>query len=98
DAIQVSVDVSTCPGITVISLDMDSVTPGAQDTVMVIGGKTATGTIQLSVDAGAIATKSALAPTRCTAIVSAAIAGNTEPDGSNNTTKLVIDVVDLNDF
>ena len=45
-----------------------------------------------------IATASKLSPTRCTAVVRAAIAGNTEPDSTNNSTKLMIDVVDLNDL
>ncbi len=98
DAIQVSVDLSGCPGITADMLDMDSKTAGLQDTVSLKGGASALGSVQLTVDAGTITTSSKLSPTRCTAVVSAAIAGNPGPDNTNNTTKLVIDVVDKHDF
>jgi len=98
DAIQVSVDLSDCAGISLTALDVDPFTSGAQNTVMLKGGKSAVGMAQLSFDAGSITTRSNLSPTRCTAVISTAIAGNSEPDGSNNTTRLMIDVIDANDF
>ena len=79
-------------------LDMDPTTTEVQDTVMVKGGASAAGSLDLSVDATLVATASKLSPTRCTAVVTAAIADNVEPDDTNNTTLLVIDVVDNNDF
>jgi len=97
-AIHVTVDASGCAGITADLLDMDSQTVGLQDTVAVKGGKWAGGSVRLTMRAGAITTASKVSPARCTAIVSTVIAGNTEPDSTNNTANLVIDVVDMNDF
>jgi hypothetical protein len=98
DAIQVSIDLNGCPGITADMLDMDLKMAGLQDTVSLKGGASALGSVRLTVDAGTITTISKLSPTRCTAVVSAAIAGNPGPDNTNNATKLVIDVVDKHDF
>jgi len=98
DAIHVSVDLSGCPGITVTTLDMDRNITGGQNTVAVGGGKSASGLLQLSFDSSAFTTRSKLSPSRCTAMLIAAVPNNTEPDPTNNMTRLIIDVIDGNDL
>lgn len=68
---------------------------GSQATVA--GGATKTGTLPLTATSIQVHTPNKLSPQRCIVSVSAAGPGG-DSDGSNNTTQLVIDVVDKNDF
>ncbi len=86
-----------CPAGTVGAVDFDSRTSGAQSSAMVRGGMTKAGTLKVTINAGAFSTPNRKAPARCTALITATgRAGDT--DASNNTTKLVIDAIDRNDF
>jgi len=86
-----------CPTGTLGTPDYDSKTAGAQATVVVKGGKTASGRLPVTVTAGDFATANAKSPSRCLALVSVTgPGGDTAP--SNSTTRLVIDVYDKNDY
>lgn len=88
-----------CPPGTVGAVDFEARTPGAQSTALVRGGKTARATVSLTIDAARVDSASAEAPVRCTvALTAIGPPGNEEPDVRNNTAKLVIDVLDQNDF
>jgi cysteine-rich repeat protein len=88
-----------CPAGTVGVVDLDRNAPGTQPAITLAGGHTRGGLLALTITAGGFTTTSAASPTRCTALLTATgPAGNTEPDASNNTTRLVIDVIDKNDF
>ena len=87
-----------CPAGTVGIADYDGKTPGAQNSATVKGGATKGGPLPLTINASAFATTNAKSPARCTAVLTATGPSNPDPDPSNNTTKLVIDVIDKNDF
>ncbi|MFI5394004.1 MAG: right-handed parallel beta-helix repeat-containing protein [Candidatus Binatia bacterium] len=95
DTITVSVDRGNCPVGLFGTVDFKS---GTQNSKTVKGGLTATGYLPLTINASAFSTLNALSPTRCTAILTATGPTTPDPDPTNNTTKLVIDVVDWNDF
>jgi len=98
DAISVVVDASGCPGPPVVTLDMDSDTVGNQSIKLVDGGKTGKGTLLLSVAAADVHTPNSKSPHRCTATITATGPSDPDPDTTNNTTSLVIDILDLNDY
>jgi hypothetical protein len=98
DTITVVTSTGTCPAGAVGVADYDKGLAGAQNLVVVKGGATKGGTLALAIDAAAFrSTPNKKAPARCTAVLTAAGPGG-DADGTNNTTKLVIDVVDTNDF
>ena len=81
-----------CPTATVGAVTLD----GAAS-VGVQGGKTAKGVAPLTLSAAALDSPSALSPARCRLTLTAlGPAGDT--DASNNSTQLVIDVIDANDL
>ncbi|MBI1814828.1 MAG: DUF4215 domain-containing protein [Deltaproteobacteria bacterium] len=86
-----------CPPGTVGVADMDPKTPGVQSTMPVKGGSTRSGTVPIVIDPLLFATTNAASPTRCTAQITAT-GPSGDTDGSNNTTRFVIDVIDRNDF
>ncbi len=85
-----------CPPGTVGMVDMNTRMGGVQNPVTVTGGSTKGGKLPLTIDASQFLSPNAKSPVRCTAQISASSMGDT--DGSNNVTKLVIDVIDKNDF
>jgi len=99
--IQLVVTDGTCPTGTVTGLpDFDPSTPGAQDTVLVVGGKRAAARIPLSFSAAAFTSLNRLVATRCTLQISAAavVSGvNVDPTLSNNASGAEINVIDQND-
>lgn len=99
DPISLTVDVSGCPGPPAVAVDFDRKTPGDQTTALVDGGKTAKANVLLTFAAAAVNTVNPKAPHRCTAELTATGPGGpADPDTTNNTTKLVIDILDKNDF
>jgi len=96
DALTVTANAATCPSIVVGAPDMDSRMSGPQNPVTVKGGKIKSGTLPVTASM-AITTPSKKSPTRCIATVTVAGPGG-DTDGTNNTTKLVIDVYDKHDF
>jgi hypothetical protein len=85
-----------CPASTVGIADYDKDMLGEQNTVTVAGGKRVSGKLSVTATT-AFASGGKKSPARCFATISATgPAGDT--DASNNTTKLVIDVYDKNDF
>jgi hypothetical protein len=85
-----------CPSGTIGFFDLDRRTAGMQTRVRLKRGKRAKGTMGLVIRADAFDSPSDESPRRCTALITATGDGDTDP--SNNTTRLVIDVVDRNDF
>lgn len=80
---------TTCPAGTV-----GVVNPAS---AMVKGGATTTTTLPVQVQSTGISTPNKLSPYRCVATVSATGPGG-DTVGTNNTTQLVIDVLDKNDY
>jgi hypothetical protein len=62
-------------------------------TVTLSGGESATVSVPVTATSAGFSAPSKKSPARCTAILTAAPAG-TDPELSNNTTKVVIDVKD----
>jgi len=86
----------TCPSGTMGTADYDKATEGAQNSVTVAGGKTATAKLPVIAAAAGFASANPKSPARCLATITASGPGG-DTDGSNNTTTLVIDVYDKND-
>ena len=97
DAITVVASDGDCPSGTVGVADYNARMPGAQNTAQVTGGRSKAGLLPLTINANAFLSPNAKSPARCTAVLTASGPGG-DSDGSNNTTKLVIDVLDKNDF
>lgn len=97
DLITVTAADGDCPAGTVGVADYNKDMPGQQNTVTVPGGKIASGNLPVTVNATGFATTNKKSPTRCTAVVTVTGPGG-DTDASNNTTRLVIDVYDKNDF
>jgi cysteine-rich repeat protein len=98
DAITLSAS-TTCPGLTLGTPVCDPTTMSSS--VMVKGGAAKKCKITATADAATISTINKLSPQRCTVTLTAT--GPTNPqvaplDASNNTTELVIDVLDKNDY
>ncbi|MBI5503179.1 MAG: DUF4215 domain-containing protein [Deltaproteobacteria bacterium] len=85
-----------CPPGTVGFVDFDRRLSGHQSRMMLRRGRRAKGSLGLIVRAEAFDSPSDESPRRCTALVTATGAGDTDP--SNTTTRLVLDVTDRNDF
>lgn len=100
----INADVGEIPGdtITLSALDGDcapgTVTVLAQPTQPIAGGKAAGGKIQISATNAAFTAKNAKSPGRCTAILTATGPLHPDADPSNNTTNLVVDVNDKEDY
>lgn len=97
DLITVTTSDGTCPVGTVGAVDFDFSKPGAQTSVNVGSGLIRTGSLVLTINGAAFRTTNSVSPTRCTALLNASGALG-DSDASNNTTRLVIDVTDKNDF
>jgi hypothetical protein len=97
DLIVVTAMDGDCPPGTLGAIDYDSEMPGAQNSVTLPSGKVAYGALPVTATAAAFTTSARKSPSRCTATVSVAGPGG-DTDASNNTTQLVIDVYDRNDF
>jgi len=95
--ITVTVTDGTCPSGTVGVVDYDRMTAGNQNFVTVKGGATKGGKLVLSIDGSAFTSHNAKSPHRCVAMATASDAAP-DADTSNDTTRLVIDVIDKNDF
>ncbi len=86
----------TCPAGTMGSVDF-APAPGEQNTVVGAGGQKKTGQVRLTINAASFTTPGAASPSRCLATVTAS-GPAADGDVSSNTTQLVIDVIDKNDF
>lgn len=86
-----------CPPGTLGALDLDSRLPGAQSSVTLRGGELGVGRLLVTASASGFTTSSKKSPARCTATLSVSGPGG-DPNITNNTTQLVIDVYDKNDF
>lgn len=96
--IQLVASDGNCPVGTVVGLpDFDKDTAGAQDSVLLLGGKSAKAVVTLNIAASAFTTFNHVAPTRCTLSFSVTSAGNSDPFPGNNTTPMELNVIDAND-
>ncbi len=94
--VTISASDGDCPPGTVGFVDFDRRIAGIQRTLMLRRGKKAKGSLGLIVDSASFDSPSDESPRRCTALITVTGAGDSDP--SNNTTRLVVDVVDRNDF
>jgi len=96
DAITLSAT-STCPGLTLSAPACDRAT--GSSTVTVAGGKTKACRLTVTADASGISTGNAKSPQRCfVRLTATGPSDEVAPlDASNNSTELVVDVVDNND-
>jgi hypothetical protein len=94
--VTVSASDGDCPPGTVGYVDFDRRQAGHQSQFLLRRGKRARGVLGLTIRADAFTSPSNDSPRRCTALITATGQGDTDP--SNNTTRLVIDVTDRNDF
>ncbi len=85
-----------CPAAVAAALDVDRSTAGNQDRVVVRGGRKASASLTLSVQAADFTSRNAKSPARCTAVLSVSGPGG-DSDPSNDTIPLIIDVIDGND-
>jgi hypothetical protein len=83
----------TCPANTVGAVDLGN---GPGNAVTVVGGAKKGGKMVVTA-ASTVSTPNKLSPQRCVATVSA-VGPNGDSDPTNNTSQLVIDVIDRNDF
>lgn len=86
-----------CPAGTVGLADFDRQTAGQQNTALVVGGGKAQALLPLTIQASQFTTVSARSPARCVATITA-VGPAGDSDGSNNATRLVLDVIDLGDL
>jgi len=93
----ITADDVNCPNGTLAGIDFDPRSNGTQNEVTVAGGRKARGALTLDIDAVGFATASKKSPARCTATVRVDGPGG-DVDASNDVTKLVIDVIDGNDY
>ncbi len=97
-AITVTASDGDCPAGTVGAVAFRiPIAPNEPNTVLVAADANASGALSVTVSASAFTTANAVSPRRCTAVLSAA-GPSGDADLSNNTAKLIIDVVDRNDF
>ncbi|HVM97994.1 MAG TPA: hypothetical protein VMT89_16485, partial [Candidatus Acidoferrales bacterium] len=89
-----------CPIGTVGAADFDKSSNGQQTSTTVVGGKRKAASIVLTIDPTQFDSLNSKSPARCTASFTASTSepGNAEPNTSNDTTHLVIDVSDKNDL
>jgi cysteine-rich repeat protein len=85
-----------CPVGVLAAIDFDRSVAGDQEAVLVAGGRKARGSLTIAVDAADFLSAGSKSPARCVATVRVDGPGG-DADGSNDTTRLVIDVVDGND-
>ena len=85
-----------CPKGTIGVADFDRRAAGTQNRMLLRRGKRARGVIALVVRSDLFTSTTDESPRRCTAVLT--ISGERDIDPSNNTTRLVIDVLDRNDY
>ena len=95
--ITVTVDKGTCPVGSLGVMDYDRANAGAQNVVNVEGGTSKGGRLPLIIDATTFSTPNGKSPARCIAFLSAT-GPSSDADSTNNTTRLVIDVIDKKDL
>lgn len=106
--IRLAVTGSTCPSSLLrdsqnqlVDFDFDTQTAGAQNDSLVSGGGSKTAVLPLRIVAADFLSPNAVSPARCTLTVTAStvVSGSVaDPNSSNNTTTMAIDVLDQNDF
>ncbi|HUI27594.1 MAG TPA: hypothetical protein VL403_16040, partial [Candidatus Kryptonia bacterium] len=82
---------------TVGTADFDRFHSGSQNTATVQGGKYKGAVVPLTINATAFSSPNLYSRARCTAQVTISGPGG-DVETSSNTTNVVIDVIDLNDF
>jgi cysteine-rich repeat protein len=85
-----------CPKGTIGIADFDRRAAGTQNRMVLRRGKRARGMLALIVRGDAFTSTTDESPRRCTAVLT--ISGIADMDSSNNTTRLVVDVLDRNDY
>lgn len=97
DLLTVTASDGDCPVGTVGSVDFDDELPGAQNTAAVAGQHSVRGKLELTVNAADFLSPNRQSLGRCTALLT--VSGvNGDTDGSNDATRLPINVFDRNDL
>ncbi|MBI4518975.1 MAG: right-handed parallel beta-helix repeat-containing protein [Deltaproteobacteria bacterium] len=96
DLLTLSASDGDCPAGSVGFSDF-ALAPGPQTGARVKGGMSKGGPLPITVYAGRFATPNGKSPARCTALITVTGPGGSG-DPTNDTTRLVIDVVDFNDY
>ncbi len=88
-----------CPAGTVGTPDFNAIAAGAQSSALVVGGRTATARVPLTISSDAFASFNRVAPKRCIIVFNAeaTVPGNTDVSSDNNTAVLEVSVIDRND-
>ncbi|MBI3786007.1 MAG: hypothetical protein HY270_21665 [Deltaproteobacteria bacterium] len=94
--VTLAIDLSSCPWLSAAPIDFIAKTPAVDNPITVKGGKTAAAAIAITADATQVTTSNKSSPLRCVATVTAT--GPTDQQPDNNSSKIVIDVIDKNDF
>jgi len=97
DLLSLDVEDGDCPPGSVGVADFDPATPGDQNSVLVPGEAKRRGFLRVTIDSDSFYSPGHTIPDRCTAILTATGPGG-DTDASNNVTRLVINVIDDNDF
>lgn len=96
--VQLTANDGECPSGTVLGLpDFDRSADGAQDSVLLAGGKAATATVKLEIRAADFTAFNRIAPARCALMFSVSSPDGGDPTPQNNTVPLEISVLDAND-
>lgn len=98
DADSISLASTTCPAVTIASIDMDPDAAGIQGTAAVDGEDTASTAVTVSLSSTAISTPNKKSPLRCVLDLEATGPSDPDPMPSNNVTRQVIDIIDGNDL
>jgi hypothetical protein len=77
---------------------MDAKNPGIDSVVPVNPGRSKSVKVSISVDAGQVTTSNAKAPQRCRAIATVVGPGMPDPEPTNDTATLLIEILDKNDM
>ena len=97
DAIMLGTNDGSCPPGTVGMTDFGSGMVGQPNTGAVGPASQRGASVPLTLNAGAFATRNKKSPARCRVVLTAAGPAG-DSDATNNVTRLVIDVIDKNDF
>jgi len=95
--VTLSVADGDCPPGSVGLADLDAASDGDQNAVLLTGGSRRSGFVPVTIDGALFQSTSHTSPDRCTAILTASGSGG-DTDPSNNTTRIIINVIDDSDF
>lgn len=97
DEVSVTAGDGDCPAGSVGLVDFDLTLPNTQGSTALIGGASGRGYLPVTIDGALFFSTGHTVPDRCTAVLTVSGPGG-DSDPSNNSTRLIINVIDDNDF